>query len=44
MIVGSDGTGTEGGWGTDYLGAERGGWFSSGECGAVAKDASNSCP
>jgi len=44
MIVGTDGSGIEGGWGTDHLGAERGGWISSGECGNSVKDASNSCP
>ena len=44
LVVGTDGAGTESGWGFDSNIIERNGTSASGECGVVTKDASNSCP
>jgi len=44
LVVATDGSGLEGSWGRDSLGAERNGLDASGECAATAKDVSSTCP
>ncbi|MDH3783827.1 MAG: serine protease [Acidobacteriota bacterium] len=43
LVVGSDGNGTEGSWGVDGGGGERGGFAASGQCGATTKSSTDSC-
>ena len=43
LVVGSDGSGVEGSWGSDSNGGERGGFNASGQCGTTTKSATNSC-
>ena len=43
-IVGDDDATTEGSWGTDSAGAERGGVTVSGKCGMTTRNNSGSCP
>jgi hypothetical protein len=43
LVVGADGAGTESSWGTSTFG-ERNGLSPSGECGAVVKTTTGSCP
>ncbi len=44
VIVGTDGAGTEGSWGTDGAGAPRGGSTPSGQCGNTARNNGGTCP
>jgi hypothetical protein len=44
VVVGDDGAATEGSWGTDGTGAQRGGASPSGQCGMGARDNSGVCP
>ena len=44
LVVGNDGGSTESSWGADSSGGQRGGPFASGECGAVTKDLTETCP
>jgi hypothetical protein len=44
VIVGDDDAATEGSWGTDGSGAQRGGAAVSGLCGMTARDNSGVCP
>jgi hypothetical protein len=44
LVVGTDGSGTEGSWGDQSLLGERNGLTPSGECGTVAKEISGACP
>jgi hypothetical protein len=44
VVVGDDGGSTEGSWGTDSTGAERGGSAASGQCGIATRDNSGVCP
>lgn len=43
LVVATDGSSTEGSWGTDSDGSERNGTLASGECGVTQKDTSNTC-
>jgi hypothetical protein len=44
VVVGDDGVSTEGSWGTDGAGAQRGLFTASGQCGLTARDNSGVCP
>jgi len=44
VVVGDDGATTEGSWGTDGTGAERGGVTASGVCGIVTRNNAGACP
>jgi hypothetical protein len=44
LLVGDDGVSTEGSWGTDGAGAQRGLITASGQCGLTARDNSGVCP
>jgi hypothetical protein len=44
VVVGDDGASTEGSWGTDGTGAQRGGTAASGQCGIGTRDNSGVCP
>jgi hypothetical protein len=44
VVVGDDGASTEGSWGTDGAGAQRGGTVASGQCGIGTRDNSGVCP
>jgi trimeric autotransporter adhesin len=44
VVVGDDNSATEGSWGTDGTGAQRGGAGASGFCGLTARDNSGVCP
>jgi hypothetical protein len=44
VVVGDDGAATEGSWGTDSAGAQRGSGAASGQCGMTARDNSGVCP
>jgi len=44
VVVGDDGGTTEGSWGTDAQGAQRGAGAASGQCGMTARDNSGVCP
>jgi hypothetical protein len=44
VVVGDDAASTEGSWGTDSTGAERGGSATSGQCGLGTRDDSGVCP
>jgi len=44
VVVGNDDATTEGSWGTDGTGAERGGGTASGLCGLVTRNNSGACP
>jgi hypothetical protein len=44
VVVGDDGASTEGSWGTDSTGAERGGSATSGQCGIGTRDNTGVCP
>jgi hypothetical protein len=44
VVVGDDGASTEGSWGTDGAGAQRGLFTASGQCGLTTRDNSGVCP
>jgi hypothetical protein len=44
VVVGDDGASTEGSWGTDGAGAQRGLFTASGQCGLTVRDNSGVCP
>ncbi len=44
VVVGDDNASTEGSWGTDGTGAQRGGAIVSGQCGMGARNNSGTCP
>ena len=44
LVVGSNGDGTEGSWGTDSDSDQRGGTMPSGECANLSRDNTASCP
>jgi len=44
VIVGDDDASTEGSWGTNGTGGQRGGTSPSGQCGMTARDNSGTCP
>ncbi len=44
VVVGDDGAITEGSWGTNGAGAQRGAGAASGQCGMTARDDSGVCP
>jgi hypothetical protein len=44
VVVGDDGSSTEGSWGTDGTGAQRGLDAASGQCGVTTRDNSGVCP
>jgi hypothetical protein len=44
VVVSDDGASTEGSWGTDGTGAQRGGAAPSGQCGMGTRDNSGVCP
>ena len=44
VVVGDDNATTEGSWGTDGGGAQRGSGTASGQCGMAARDNSGVCP
>jgi trimeric autotransporter adhesin len=44
VVVGDDGAATEGSWGTDGIGGQRGGPAVSGRCGLTTRDNSGVCP
>ena len=43
LVVGTDGSATEGSWGRTSSGAERGGAAASGQCGVTAKNTTEAC-
>ena len=44
LVVADDGNDTEGSWGTDSSGAQRGGNTISGVCAIIARDNNGTCP
>ena len=44
LVVGDDASSTEGSWGTDGAGAQRGGTTASGYCGFTARSNAGTCP
>jgi hypothetical protein len=44
VVVGDDDAATEGSWGTDGSGAQRGSGTASGMCGLAALNTSGACP